>query len=145
MNVALKIKVLESGKRQIQIAREIGISEPQLSKIVMGWVEPCEELKRRIAKALGCVGMEEIFSVKRQREHGKGKLMSKGLLRCPCLFTRNSKKENETLPQVEGPSGKGKGEGPGLLPLPPLPTGRGNGHKYGRMAGKQNQNPTRHI
>ncbi len=53
MNVALKIKVLESGKRQIQIAREIGISEPQLSKIVMGWVEPCEEVKGKIAKALG--------------------------------------------------------------------------------------------
>jgi transcriptional regulator with XRE-family HTH domain len=62
INIKLKLRVLESGKRQIQIAREIGVPEPYFSKIVGGWVEPCEELKRKIAQALGC-GVEEVFSI----------------------------------------------------------------------------------
>jgi DNA-binding XRE family transcriptional regulator len=54
MNLALKTRILASGKSQILFAREIGISEPQLSKIVGGWIDPCEETKRKIAKILNC-------------------------------------------------------------------------------------------
>jgi len=60
MNLALKTRILASGKSQISLARKIGISEPQLSKIVGGWVEPSEKLKEKIARALGC-GLEEVF------------------------------------------------------------------------------------
>ena len=54
MNLKLKTRILASGKSQIFLAREIGISEPQLSKIVGNWVDPCDETKEKIAKALNC-------------------------------------------------------------------------------------------
>jgi len=69
MNLALKTRILASGKSQILLAHEIGISEPRLSKIVMGWIEPCEDLKRKIAKALTC-NMEEIFPVQQPKAMG---------------------------------------------------------------------------
>ena len=60
MNLSLKIRILESGKSQISLAREIGISEPRLSKIVGGWVRPDPKVKTKIAEVLGC-GVEDIF------------------------------------------------------------------------------------
>ena len=60
MNLALKIRILASSKSQISLAREIEISEPQLSKIVQGWIDPSDSLKERIAKALNCP-VHEIF------------------------------------------------------------------------------------
>jgi DNA-binding XRE family transcriptional regulator len=60
MNVPLKLRILELGKRQIQIAREIDIPEPRFSKIVQGWVNPSPEVKQRIAKALKC-RVEDVF------------------------------------------------------------------------------------
>ena len=63
MNLALKTRILASGKSQILFAREIDISEPQLSKIICEWVEPSEEVKERIARALGC-SVVEIFPEK---------------------------------------------------------------------------------
>lgn len=63
----------------------------------------------------------------------------------PLLISPKPQKGTRIVHQVEDPSGKGKGEGPGPLFLPPVPTGRGNGRKYGRMAGKQNQNPAREV
>jgi len=40
MNLSLKTKILESQRPQIAIARDLGIPEPYLSKIVNGWVDP---------------------------------------------------------------------------------------------------------
>jgi DNA-binding XRE family transcriptional regulator len=60
MNLALKTRILASGKSQIMLAREIGISEPQLSKVVGGWVRPDPKVKTKIAEVLGC-GVEDIF------------------------------------------------------------------------------------
>jgi DNA-binding XRE family transcriptional regulator len=60
MNYILKIKILQSGKPQIAVAREIGISEPYLSKIVNEWIEPKAEMKNRIAQVLNCQ-IKEIF------------------------------------------------------------------------------------
>jgi DNA-binding XRE family transcriptional regulator len=68
VNLSLKTKILASGKTQLWLAREIGISEPQLSKIVKGWIDPPEELKMKIAGAL-CCGVQEVFSC---LEDGKG-------------------------------------------------------------------------
>ena len=60
MNLELKTQILKSGKPQVALAREIGIAEPHLSRIVQGWVEPTEDIKRKIAKVLGCQ-IEELF------------------------------------------------------------------------------------
>lgn len=65
MNLALKTKILESKKPQIAIAKEIGIPESHLSKIVNGWVDPGDELKNAIAGAIGCK-TTEIFSFEKE-------------------------------------------------------------------------------
>jgi DNA-binding XRE family transcriptional regulator len=61
MNLNLKTKILESRRPQIGIAKELGIPEPYLSKIVNGWIEPKDEIKDRIAQALNCK-VTDIFS-----------------------------------------------------------------------------------
>ena len=66
MNLPLKFHILASGKSQISLAREIGISEPRLSKIVGGWVTPDLKVKTRIAEALGCT-VEDLFPGQRTR------------------------------------------------------------------------------
>ena len=60
MNIPLKLKILETGRPQIVIARDSGISEAQLSRIVKGWAVPGEEVKNKLAKILKCP-VEEIF------------------------------------------------------------------------------------
>lgn len=60
MNLKLKTKILESGKPQIALAKEIGIPEPILSKVVNGWIDPKADLRNKIAQALNCQ-TEEIF------------------------------------------------------------------------------------
>lgn len=61
MNSKLKLKILESGRPQIGLAKDLGISEAWLSRIVKGWVDPDQELKGKIAELLGgTVG--ELFS-----------------------------------------------------------------------------------
>lgn len=61
MNIALKMKILTSGKCQLWLARRVGVSEATLSKIVGGWRNPPPELQARIARALEC-DPKEIFS-----------------------------------------------------------------------------------
>ena len=61
MNTKLKFKIIESGKPQIAIAKELGVPEPYLSKVVNGWIEPKAEVKEKIARALEC-SVEEIFA-----------------------------------------------------------------------------------
>lgn len=65
MNIALKMKVLGFNGPQIALAREVGISEAQLSRIVNDWSEPQKEVKEKLAKALKC-RVEEIFPTKKQ-------------------------------------------------------------------------------
>ena len=60
MNLLLKTKIFSAGKSQVLLARESQVSEAQFSRIVSGWIEPCEEVKGKIAKALGC-SVDEIF------------------------------------------------------------------------------------
>ncbi len=60
MNVDLKEKIIQSGSSQLQISREVGVSDAFFSKVVRGWVNPSAEIKRKIALALGCK-VEEVF------------------------------------------------------------------------------------
>jgi DNA-binding XRE family transcriptional regulator len=60
MNSRLKLKILESGRPQIGLAKDLGISEAWLSRIVKRWVEPDEELKGKIAGMLEC-RVNEVF------------------------------------------------------------------------------------
>lgn len=52
MNRPLKMRIIDSGEKQIAICRRLEISESLFSRIVNGWVTPCQELKEKIAKAL---------------------------------------------------------------------------------------------
>jgi DNA-binding XRE family transcriptional regulator len=60
MNLKLKTKILKSGRPQIGLAKELRIPEPYLSKIVNEWIDPKDEVKEKIAEALGCE-IGEIF------------------------------------------------------------------------------------
>ncbi len=60
MNTELKKRIIESKKPQIAMAREIGIPESHLSKIVNGWINPKADLKERLAHALNCE-VKDIF------------------------------------------------------------------------------------
>ncbi len=68
MNLTLKTRILASGKSQILLARQIKISEPLLSKIVGGWVDPSREVKSRLARALEC-RVEDIFPDSAENQH----------------------------------------------------------------------------
>lgn len=60
MNKRLKVKFLEAQKSQIAVAREVGLPEASLSKIINGWIAPRLEVQEKIAKALKCQ-VHEIF------------------------------------------------------------------------------------
>jgi DNA-binding XRE family transcriptional regulator len=60
MNSKLKLKILESGRPQIGLAKDLGISEAWLSRIVKGWVNPDNQLKEKIAEVLEC-RVDEVF------------------------------------------------------------------------------------
>jgi ribosome-binding protein aMBF1 (putative translation factor) len=52
MNLSLKFALLQSGVRQIELANTLGISESLCSKIVNGWLEPDDDLKKDISEIL---------------------------------------------------------------------------------------------
>ena len=54
MNLELKTQILKSGRPQVALAREIGIPEPRLSRIVRGWDSPSDVIKEKLANALVC-------------------------------------------------------------------------------------------
>lgn len=59
-NVALKIAIVESGKKQNVIARSCRIPETRFSHIVRGRAEATDKEKARIAKALNRV-QDDLF------------------------------------------------------------------------------------
>lgn len=61
MNIPLKIKILESGRTQRDIARNLEIEPSRLSEFIQGWREPDLDMKERLAKDLGCK-IADIFS-----------------------------------------------------------------------------------
>jgi len=71
MNLRLKTKIIASGMPQIALARELEIREELLSKIVNGWIAPKDELKTKIAGALGC-RVADIFPENDRRQAHNG-------------------------------------------------------------------------
>jgi len=53
MRRRLKTAIVESGRTQRALARELGLTEDRLSEIVAGAVNPRDEERRRLAQALG--------------------------------------------------------------------------------------------
>jgi transcriptional regulator with XRE-family HTH domain len=52
MNTALKMAILERGLTQIALAKAVGLSEPQLSRIIHEHQEATDDQKKAIAKVL---------------------------------------------------------------------------------------------
>jgi len=52
MNTKLKVALLEAGKKQWELAREVGLSAHRVSDLVMGRVMPTTVEKQLIARAL---------------------------------------------------------------------------------------------
>lgn len=52
LNVVLKTAFFEVGKRQIEVASQIGMDNNRLSQIVHGRIIPTPEERRQLAKAL---------------------------------------------------------------------------------------------
>lgn len=48
----LRDAIFRSGRSQIEIARQVGIHESRLSKIVRGWLEANDEERQILARAL---------------------------------------------------------------------------------------------
>jgi len=48
----LKLQIFKRGERQIHLAKQTGISEPILSKIIHGYREPTEAERKLIASQL---------------------------------------------------------------------------------------------
>ncbi len=67
MNFKLKMKILESKKSQLALAKEIGIPDSFFSKVVNGWITPTVGIQKKIAKALGC-NISAIFSQETQEQ-----------------------------------------------------------------------------
>ncbi len=60
MNFKLKFKILELYPSQVAFAKDLGVCDSGLSKIVRGWREPTPDLKRAMAQKLRCEP-DEIF------------------------------------------------------------------------------------
>jgi transcriptional regulator with XRE-family HTH domain len=60
MNAKLKLCLTKTGRRQYQIAREIGLTENELSRIVRGRRTPTADERRRLSLVLG-VAEPELF------------------------------------------------------------------------------------
>lgn len=60
MIIGLKMAILRSGRSQWEIARDIGISETRLSRILRGRVEVRDEEREALARILGAT-MGELF------------------------------------------------------------------------------------
>lgn len=60
VNVRLKAKMLEKGLSGFQLARGLGMSDSQFSRMVRGWIDPPKEIKAKLAELLDSQ-VSEIF------------------------------------------------------------------------------------
>jgi DNA-binding Xre family transcriptional regulator len=60
MNIPLKVRIMERNILQTQLARDVGISEACLSRMVHGWNTPPQGIKKRLADRLRC-SQRDIF------------------------------------------------------------------------------------
>jgi hypothetical protein len=50
MNIRLKTKIIERGLSQLKVARDTGVSDSYLSKVINGWVDPSKDMKAKLAR-----------------------------------------------------------------------------------------------
>ncbi len=62
MNMALKFAIVNSRKRQIEIAKRARIHETRLSKIINGYLDANEDEKKALARVLR-TSVDELFPV----------------------------------------------------------------------------------
>jgi transcriptional regulator with XRE-family HTH domain len=62
MNAKLKLCLVRTGRRQYQIAREVGLTENELSRIVRGRRSATADERRRLSQILG-VAEPELFGL----------------------------------------------------------------------------------
>jgi transcriptional regulator with XRE-family HTH domain len=60
MNKALRIAIINSGLRQYDVAKRVGVGEARMSGFVHGRFEPTQDEKKRIAKVLK-VAVHDLF------------------------------------------------------------------------------------
>jgi plasmid maintenance system antidote protein VapI len=53
MDAQLKLAILQSGRKQWEIAREVGIHETRLSKYIQGYGHLTDDERRRLWEVLG--------------------------------------------------------------------------------------------
>ncbi len=53
VNLTLKLAIVATGKKQKRIAKLVGISETELSKIVHGLRRPSDEQQKKLSSFLG--------------------------------------------------------------------------------------------
>jgi len=52
-NTALKILIIEKGRRQVEVSHRLKKDPAWLSRVVNGWVSPTDDELRRLAAVLG--------------------------------------------------------------------------------------------
>jgi len=67
LNLKLKNIIKNSGKTQGQIAKEVGISEARLSRIIHGYTKPRKSEEEALAKVLGLLTID-IFPPESKRK-----------------------------------------------------------------------------
>ena len=57
----LRVRLRDLGIRQIKAAFDLGLSQSRFNRFCLGWEDPDEQMKARIAQYLG-VGIESIWA-----------------------------------------------------------------------------------
>jgi len=60
MNIPLKVALIERGIKQFDLSRLLGVDPAKVSKIVNGWTNPNEQIKRDISRYVG-KPIDELF------------------------------------------------------------------------------------
>ena len=84
MNMMLKSQILAKGISQIQIARDLGLNDSYISKVVNNWVTPSKDLKEKLARLLDCP-VSEIFKDQEDKDQLKEQNRHKHKKPFPCL------------------------------------------------------------
>lgn len=66
MELRLKVKIVESGRKFYEVANSLGWHPSKLSHIIHGSMKPSVEEKTMIAMELG-VDVEEVFPLKKEK------------------------------------------------------------------------------
>lgn len=73
MNIPLKVALIERGIKQFDLSRLLGVDPAKVSKIVNGWINPNEQIKREISRYVG-KPIDELFPCGAETERGNAAL-----------------------------------------------------------------------